>query len=59
MNTKKIVIPGLVSGFVAFVVGSILYMNPLVSGIYSKYSDYLAQNRWIRLVALATGCYSC
>jgi hypothetical protein len=40
MSTKKIVISGLISGLVAFVVGSLLYMNPLVSGIYSKYSDY-------------------
>lgn len=40
MNLKKIIISGLVAGLAAFLVGNILYMNPLVSGIYAKYSNY-------------------
>ncbi len=40
MNLKKIIISGLVAGLAAFVVGSVLYMNPFVSEIYSQYSGY-------------------
>jgi hypothetical protein len=40
MKLKKIVISGLVAGFAAFMVGNVLYMNPLTSGIYSQYSNY-------------------
>lgn len=40
MNPKKVVFAGLISGLAAFLVGNILYMNPLVSGIYSQYSGY-------------------
>ncbi len=40
MKTKKILISGLVAGLAAFLVGSVLYMNPLVSSIYSQYSNY-------------------
>lgn len=40
MNLKKITISGLVAGLVSFLIGSVLYMNPLISGIYSKYGDW-------------------
>ncbi len=40
MKIKKILISGLVAGLAAFLVGNILYMNPLVSGIYSQYGNY-------------------
>ncbi len=40
MNLKKIIISGLVAGLAAFLVGSVLYMNPFVSEIYSQYSSY-------------------
>ncbi|MBS3052462.1 MAG: hypothetical protein J4428_03780 [Candidatus Aenigmarchaeota archaeon] len=40
MSLKKIVISGLVAGLVSFFVGSALYMNPFVSEIYAKYSDW-------------------
>lgn len=33
----KILVSGLVAGLAAFIAGSILYMNPLVSGIYLGY----------------------
>ncbi len=37
---KKIILSGLVAGLVAFIVGSILYMNPFVMGYYEKYGDW-------------------
>jgi len=40
MNVKVIVIPGLVAGFVSFLVSIFFLMNPLVSGVYSKYRDW-------------------
>nr|QBM01358.1 hypothetical protein [uncultured archaeon] len=40
MKTKKIIVSGLIAGIVAFIVGSLLYMNPLVSGVYAQYSNY-------------------
>ena len=40
MNIGGVVISGLVAGLAAFLVGNVLYMNPIVSGIYSKYSNY-------------------
>ena len=40
MRLKKIFISGLIAGLIAFLGGSILYINPLVSGIYSKYGDW-------------------
>jgi len=36
MNWKKIIVSGLVAGLVAFIVGSLLYMNPLVADIYAQ-----------------------
>ncbi len=39
MNLKNIIISGLFAGLAAFLVGSILYMNPFVSDIYSN-SNY-------------------
>lgn len=39
MNFKRVLISGLVAGLAAFIVGNILYMNPLVSDIYSQYSS--------------------
>jgi len=30
----------LIAGAAAFLAGSVLYMNPLVSGIYAQYSNY-------------------
>lgn len=38
MNIKKIVLVGLVAEAAAFLVGNILYLNPLVAGIYSSAS---------------------
>jgi hypothetical protein len=35
MNWKKIILVGLAAGISSFIVGSILYMNPMASGIYS------------------------
>jgi hypothetical protein len=35
MNWKKIILVGLAAGIASFIVGSILYMNPVVSDIYS------------------------
>ena len=40
MRFKKIIISGLVAGLIAFLVGNILYMNPLISRIYSEYGDW-------------------
>ncbi len=40
MNIRKIIICGIIAGIISFIVGSMLYMNPLVSGIYEKYADY-------------------
>jgi|GEM_PF-1378697 len=40
MNWKKIIIAGLAAGIAAFIVGSILYMNPLVADIYAQYGDW-------------------
>lgn len=36
MEPKKIVFAGLVAGAASFLVGSLLYMNPLVSGLYAS-----------------------
>lgn len=36
MNFKKIIVCGSVAGLAGFMVGSILYMNPLISAIYSS-----------------------
>jgi hypothetical protein len=36
MKFKKIILSGLIAGLLAFIAGSILYMNPLVSDIYSS-----------------------
>lgn len=35
---KKILLSGLIAGIASFIVGNILYMNPLVSGIYDQYA---------------------
>lgn len=40
MNWKKIIIAGLIAGIVSFIVGSILYMNPLVSDIYAQHGTW-------------------
>lgn len=40
MNVKRVVVSGLAAGLASFLVGNILYMNPLVSGLYSQYSNY-------------------
>lgn len=40
MKLKRIVLAGLIAGFAAFLIGSVLYMNPLVAGVYSQYSDW-------------------
>jgi len=40
MNWKKIIIAGLIAGIVSFIVGSILYMNPLVSDIYTQHGTW-------------------
>jgi len=37
MELKKIIFAGLVAGAASFFVGSILYMNPLVSGLYASF----------------------
>jgi hypothetical protein len=37
---KKILISGILAGLASFIVGSALYMNPLVSEIYSQYNNY-------------------
>lgn len=45
MNIKKIVMVGLIAGMASFIVGSILYMNPMVSSIYSASSaSYCAKS---------------
>jgi len=36
MNIKKIIICGIIAGLVGFIVGCILYMNPLVSAVYAS-----------------------
>jgi len=36
MDFKRIVLAGLAAGIAAFIVGSMLYMNPLVAGIYAQ-----------------------
>lgn len=40
MNLKKIILSGLAAGLIAFLVGNVLYMNPLVSGIYAGAGAY-------------------
>ena len=40
MNLKRLVVIGLVVGFVAFLFGSVLYMNPWTSEIYAQYADW-------------------
>ncbi len=40
MNWKKIIVAGLAAGIAAFIVGSILYMNPLVADIYAQYGSW-------------------
>lgn len=40
MNLKKIILTGLVSGLIAFIVGSILYLNPLVMGYYDEHGEW-------------------
>ena len=39
---RRIVVSGVVAGLAAFIVGSLLYMNPLVSGIYEQYGKTYA-----------------
>jgi len=41
MNMKKISISGLLAGLASFLVGSFLYMNPLVSGIYAEHGNWV------------------
>lgn len=40
MKIKKIVVSGLIAGLAAFLVGNVLYMNPIVTGLYPEYSDW-------------------
>ncbi|MEA2004025.1 MAG: hypothetical protein U9O53_03625 [archaeon] len=40
LDLKQALIAGFIAGIVAFVVGSLLYMNPLTSGIYGQHSDW-------------------
>lgn len=40
MNWKKIVLAGLIAGIASFIVGSILYMNPLVADVYAQYGAW-------------------
>jgi len=37
MNWKKIILSGLVAGLAAFIVGNLLYLNPLTTEMYAKY----------------------
>ncbi|NOQ37914.1 DUF1761 family protein [archaeon] len=39
-NLKKALIAGFIAGVAAFVIGSLLYMNPLISGIYEEHGDW-------------------
>ncbi len=63
MNCKKIIIAGLAAGIVSFIVGSILYMNPLVSDIYAQYGtwpgakpmdDFGGLGNWMLLMLLGS-----
>lgn len=38
MNFKKILKAGIIAGIASFIIGNILYMNPLTAGIYSASS---------------------
>jgi predicted metal-binding membrane protein len=35
MKTRKVIVCGLLAGLASFIVGTLLYMNPLTSGIYA------------------------
>ena len=40
VDLKQALIAGFIAGVAAFVVGSLLYMNPLTSGIYEQHGDW-------------------
>ena len=40
MNCKKIILAGLAAGIASFIVGSVLYMNPLVADVYAQYGTW-------------------
>ena len=40
MDFKKIIIAGLAAGIVSFIVGTILYMNPLVADLYAQHGNW-------------------
>lgn len=40
MDFKKLIVIGLIVGIIAFLVGSVLYMNPWVAEIYAQHADW-------------------
>jgi len=40
MNFKQVILSGLIAGFIGFIVGSALYLNPLISGVYAEYGSW-------------------
>lgn len=41
MKWKKIIISGLLAGFAAFMVGNLLFMNPMTADLYAKYGPVM------------------
>jgi hypothetical protein len=63
INYKKAVLWGIVILIIQMIIGNLLYLNPIVSGIYEKYinhpstksMDYFGgQGNWIFLMALSS-----